>query len=146
MRLSGFQFTIRKLMIIAAIVALMLALVVRASSGDDRAMVVLGILMSSAPIWGSILLAMQPPVVTRLLLLASCAVILPISGYFFHGYLTTPVKDLSANEWLVLGVAALWLILPFAIGHALSKSFHAWRARNSQRCNGASASVPASEP
>jgi hypothetical protein len=136
MKLSMFQFTIRQMMIVAAIVAIVLGLAVSAMRHDDPAMMVLGIIWLTAPLWGSVGLAFLLPKVTSGLLLASCAVILPISGYFFNRYRSTPVKDLSTNEWLVLGLAALWLILPFAIGHALSKSFHAWRAENRYKNTG----------
>ena len=130
------QFTIRQMMVVAAIAALLLWLATRVARHDGPALAVLGILWLTAPIWGSIGLAFLSPILTRGLLVGSCSVILPISGYFFNRYRTTPVRDLSTNGWLVFGLAALWLILPFAIGNVSSKSFHAWRAKNGYKNTG----------
>jgi hypothetical protein len=131
MKLSMFQFTIRQMMIVAAIVAIVLALTETALRDDPLALIVVALIWVGVPILGPIGLGLLPPRVTGRLLVASCVVLLPISAYHFFRYATlvAPVAD----KFLMLGLLALGLILPFAIGHALSRDFHAWRASNSRQ-------------
>ena len=77
---------------------------------------------------------------TGRLLVASCVVLLPISSYHFFRYAT--VQGPIADKLLMLGVLAIGLIFPFAIGHALSRDFHAWRARNHKKREAARDAVP----
>jgi hypothetical protein len=142
MRLSGFQFTIQQMMIAAALVGLILAFVEWAMREADWAFTSLGIIWLTAPMWGWFGLALLSPSVTRGLFLASCVVVLPVAGYTFFRFATAPHLDLGDNEWLLWSLAFLWLILPFAVGHAVSKRFHAWRARNQRRRHSESDSMP----
>ena len=128
MKFSGLQCTIRQLMITTVLVALIFALAARAIRGDDWAILIVVIIWSTTPIWGAIGLGLLPPPATRILFLASCVMILPAFGYSLYRY--TILNGLIANEWLLWGFAALWQILPFGIGHALSMNFHSWRVKN----------------
>jgi hypothetical protein len=140
-RLPGFQFTIRQMMIAAAAVGLILALAEWAMRGDESAIMALGIIWFASPVWGSIGLALLLPSVTRGLFLAFCTVVLASVVYFFFRYAN--MEGIGANEWLLWVLAFLWLILPFGIGHVVSKDFHAWRARNRRNCGGDRAPVSA---
>ncbi len=133
--MTGFQFTIRQMTIAAAIVGLILALAEWARQGDERAIMALGIIWFTSPVWGSMGLAFLLPSVTRGLFLASFLVVLPFVGYFSFRYSNT--EGIGANEWLLWFMAFLWSILPFGIGHVVSKEFHAWRARNRPGRDGA---------
>jgi hypothetical protein len=82
----------------------------------------------SSPLWVSMGLAFLSPTVTRVLFRASCMLVLPIIGYRFLRY--AKMDGIGANEWLVSVVGLFWLIVPFGVGHVLSKGFHAWRASN----------------
>jgi hypothetical protein len=146
MRLSGFQFTIRQMMIAAALVGLILAFVEWAMREADWAFTSLGIIWLTAPMCGWFGLALLSPSVTRGLFLASCVVVLPVAGYTFFRFATAPHLDLSDNEWLLWSLAFLWLILPFGIGYALSNDFHAWRAKNQQRRRAKADSAPGRVP
>jgi hypothetical protein len=133
-------------MIAAPVAGLILALAEWTRRGDDQAMMALGLAWSTSPIWGAIGLAFLQPSVTRNLFLTSCVVVLPVAGYTFFRFATAPHLDLGDNEWLQWSLAFLWLILPFGIGYAVSKDFHAWRAKNQQRRRAGADSAPGRVP
>jgi hypothetical protein len=131
---SGFQFTIGQQMTVTAILGLILALTKSALHGNEWMIMTLALVWFTAPLWGWIGLGLLSPSVSRGWLLASCVVVLPISGYHFYRYMT--LDGPFAIEWLAWCLAFLWLIVPFGIGHAVSRNFHAWRARNRVRGDG----------
>jgi hypothetical protein len=146
MRSYRFQVTIWQLLVVATLVGVMVALMKEAlrGPGNERAIMAIEIVWFTSPVWGSIGLALLPPSVTRGLFLASLTSILPYSGYFFFRFAT--LKGPIANEWLLWSLAFLWLILPFGIGHLVSKKFHSWRATNREKRNQELESVPAGLP
>jgi hypothetical protein len=121
------HFTIRHLMIGVGGVALILALVHGARDGDPFASVVLILVVSTCPLWGTIGLAFLEPTVTRWVFLASCLVVFLACGYNF--VIAARIGGSFGVEWLVLVLGVLWIIVPIGFGHLLSKDFHVWKAK-----------------
>jgi hypothetical protein len=127
-------------MIAVASMGGILAVVRWAMHGNQSAILALEIIWLSAPIWGSIGLALLLPAAIRGLFLASCVLVLPIFCYYLFRYAT--LSGPIANEWLISGLGIVWQILPLGIGYALSRDFHAWRAMNRQRRRAEADSAP----
>ncbi len=136
------QFTIRQLMIGVGSFGLIFALTRGVLTGDVRTIWVLGLVLFTAPLWGSIGLAFLKPAVTRKLFLACCLVVLPVSGFCF--VCSAMDEGHLGGGWQALGLGVLWMLVPFGFGDVLSKDFQASRAKNRRKrpCPGASLRPP----